>query len=146
MELILFIGLQASGKSTLYQRRFADTHLRLNYDMLKTRHREDITFNACLTGKTPCVIDNTNPTPDERARYVAPARAAGFRIVGYYFHSKVSDCLARNAARPRPVPEVGILGTHRRLVLPRPDEGFDELWHVRIEGSDFVITEWNDEL
>ncbi len=146
MELILLIGLQASGKSTFYAKKFADSHLRLNLDMLKTRHREQVMFDACIAGKTPCVIDNTNPAPEDRARYIAPAKAAGFRVAGYYFHSKVSDCLTRNAARAQPVPEPGLLGTHRRMALPRRDEGFDELWHVRIESGDFVTSEWQDEL
>ncbi len=146
MELILLIGLQASGKSTFYARRFADTHVRLNMDMLKTRHREQVMLDACIKGKTPCVIDNTNPDAEDRARYVAPAKAAGFRVVGYYFHSKVSDCLTRNAARAQPVPEPGLLGTQRRMTLPRRDEGFDELWHVRIENGDFVVSEWQDEI
>ena len=42
MQLILFTGVQASGKSTFYQQYFYHTHLRINLDMLKTRHREKI--------------------------------------------------------------------------------------------------------
>ena len=40
MEAIIFIGIQATGKSAFYQQRFADTHIRLNLDMLKTRRRK----------------------------------------------------------------------------------------------------------
>jgi hypothetical protein len=29
MEAVLFIGIQAAGKSTFYRQRFADTHIRL---------------------------------------------------------------------------------------------------------------------
>ena len=61
MELIIFIGCQASGKSTFFKRYFSDTHIRLNLDMLKTRHRERILFQACLAAKQKCVVDNTNP-------------------------------------------------------------------------------------
>lgn len=60
MQLIIFTGLQASGKSTFYKEYFYKTHLRLNLDMLKTRHREKILFDACLESKSKCVIDNTN--------------------------------------------------------------------------------------
>ncbi|WP_197529108.1 ATP-binding protein [Aeoliella mucimassa] len=40
MEVVVFIGLQASGKSTFYKQRFVDTHMRLNLDMLRTRYRD----------------------------------------------------------------------------------------------------------
>src|SRR3712207_7912749 len=62
----LFRSLQGSGKSTFYARRFADTHVRLNLDMLRTRHREDILLHACLAAQQPFVAANTNPTPPDR--------------------------------------------------------------------------------
>jgi len=68
VELIIFIGIQAVGKSTFYQQRLFNTHIRINLDMLKTRHREQILTNVCLTAKQPFVIDNTNVTRSERAR------------------------------------------------------------------------------
>ena len=81
MQLVLFIGVQASGKSTFYRQRFAESHLRLSLDMLRTRFREAILFDACLEAKQPMVIDNTNPSRQERARYILPAKAAGFEII-----------------------------------------------------------------
>ena len=70
MEAIIFVGLQASGKSTFYLREFYKTHIRLNMDMLKTRYREDILLNACIEGKQKVVIDNTNPSIEERCKYI----------------------------------------------------------------------------
>jgi predicted kinase len=149
MELILFIGLQGSDKSTFYQRRFADTHVRINLDMLKTRHRERLLFEACLAAKQPVVVDNTNPTREERAVYIAAAKAAGFALVGYYFRSTVEDCKRRNELRSpeRVVPLPGLLGAYKRLVLPTRDEGFDQLYHVKIdEAGEFQVAEWSDEV
>jgi predicted kinase len=40
MQAIIFMGIQACGKSTFYHHKFALTHVRINLDMLKTRHRE----------------------------------------------------------------------------------------------------------
>jgi len=37
--MILLMGIQAAGKSEFCKRRFYRTHIRLNLDMLKTRHR-----------------------------------------------------------------------------------------------------------
>src|SRR5688572_1609072 len=66
MECIVFVGIQGSGKSAFFKERFADTHLRINLDMLKTRHREAAFFQLCLETGMRCVIDNTNPTAKER--------------------------------------------------------------------------------
>ncbi len=142
MEAVVFVGIQASGKSTFYQRRFFKTHVRIKLDMLRTRRREELLVRACLEAKQPFVVDNTNPTARDRARYVGPAKAAGFRVVGYYFESEVSEALERNASRPERerVPEVGVRGTHSRLEVPSFGEGFDALYRVRIdERGEFVV-------
>lgn len=145
MELALFIGIPASGKSTFYRRRLVDTHLRLDLDMLRTRHREQILFDACLRAKQAVVIDNCNATAAERARYIAPAQAARFTVVGYYFRARIDDALARNAARlgRARIPDVGVRGTHARLEVPALDEGFDALWYVSMADDDFRVEAWN---
>ena len=89
MEAILFVGIQATGKSTYFKQRFFDTHVRINLDMLRTRHREKLLFDACLVAQQSFVVDNTNLTVEDRAHYVGPARSAGFRVVGYYFQSQI---------------------------------------------------------
>src|SRR5215468_2175144 len=77
MEAVILIGIQGTGKSTFCRERFFSTHIRLNLDMLRTRHRENLLFKACLDAKQPVVIDNTNVGAVERAGYIADARAAG---------------------------------------------------------------------
>ena len=99
MQAVIFVGIQASGKSTFYQQRFFATHVRISLDLLRTRHRERSLLEWCLTHRQPFVVDNTNPTAVERAVYIAPARAADFRVVGYYFESNVPSSMRRNAAR-----------------------------------------------
>lgn len=145
MEAVIFIGIQGTGKSSFYRERFFHTHVRINLDMLKTRNRERLLLRACLEGLQPFVIDNTNPTIEDRARYIAAAREARFKVTGFYFESKVADALRRNAER-RPeqqVPRVGILGTHKKLQVPSIAEGFDHLSYVQIaDDGTFVIQEW----
>jgi predicted kinase len=48
MEIVILMGIPASGKSTFYQQRFSTTHLRINLDMLRTRRRECSLFDWCL--------------------------------------------------------------------------------------------------
>lgn len=149
MELILFIGMQATGKSTFFRERFFNTHIRINLDMLKTRHREKVLIDACITAKQPLVIDKTNPLIEDRAKYIALAKAAGFRVAGYYFASQLHEAMKRNAARApeHRVPDVGLLGTHAKLQLPSRSEGYDALYYVRIAAQDdFTVEEWNDEV
>ena len=149
MEVVLLIGLQASGKSTFCNQTFFDSHVRLNLDMLKTRHREKRLMQVCLETQQPFVVDNTNPTKQDRQRYIGPAKAIGFRVVGYYFQSQVENCKRRNDQRPdeQKVPLPGILGTYGRLEVPDSDEGFDELHYVKIaDDGSFVVEEWSDEV
>lgn len=149
MEAVIFIGLQGAGKSTFYRERFFATHLRINLDMLKTRHRERRFLKACMETCQPCVVDNTNPTLEERQVYIEAAKRSRFRVIGYYFQSKVEDCKRRNEQRPvdERIPMSGILGAAGRLQLPSRAEGFDELHYVRIdENNRFVVEEWKDEV
>ncbi len=145
MEAVLFIGIQAVGKSTFYAQRFRDTHVRINLDMLRTRHREWILVQACLTAKQSFVVDNTNVTAADRARYIGPAQAAGFRVVGYYFPTNLRDAVERNRRRVlrKPIPDRALVGTQRRLEPPSLDEGFDELYTVTISApNQFAVRRW----
>lgn len=149
MEAVIFIGLQGTGKSTFYRERFFATHLRINLDMLKTRDREQRFLQVCIETRQRFVVDNTNPTRANRQVYIEAVKLAGFRVIGYYFQSKIADCQRRNAQRPleQQVPLPGILGAAGRLQLPSKDEGFDELYYVRIdEANQFVVEEWKDEV
>ena len=85
MEAVIFIGIPGSGKSTFFYQRFFETHIHINLDNLKTRHREMILIEDCITKKHSFVVDNTNITTAERFRYIPLAREAGFRVVGYVF-------------------------------------------------------------
>ena len=142
----MFTGIQATGKSTFYKRYFADTHIRINLDMLKTRHREDILLTACIKAKQRFVVDNTNPTVETRQKYIALAQEADeFKIIGYYFQSKLNDAIKRNNTRAGKacIPEKGIRAAYAKLEIPSLSEGFDTLYYVTINSDNtFTIKEW----
>lgn len=141
MEAIVFIGAQASGKSTFYARHFAATHLRLSRDMLRTAHRLDVLFHAALAVKQPLVLDNTHPARTSRARYIDGCRAAGYRVIAYWFDTTAEAALARNQARAESarVPDLAIHGLLAKLEPPSPDEQFDVIYRVTITAPDFVL-------
>jgi predicted kinase len=132
MEAIVLCGMQGSGKTTFYRDRFLDTHVRICMDLVRTRAREAAFLKLCPQTRQPFVVDNTNPTPAARRRYVEAARAAGFRVIGYLVEVDEVEALARNRERAagRRVPVSGVVGTARRLVKPTLEEGFHELWHA----------------
>jgi predicted kinase len=132
MEAVILCGVQGAGKTTLYRDRFVETHVRVGLDLLRTRAREDAFMRLCLQERQRFVVDATNPTAADRRRYVEPARAAGFRVIGYLVEVTDAEALARNAARGggRRVPAAALVGTGRRLLRPTAQEGFDELWHA----------------
>ena len=121
MEVIVLSGVQGSGKTTLYRDRFAATHEHVSLDVLGSRAREAALIAECLEAGRPFVVDNTNPTVADRARYIDPARAAGFKIVCY---------LVEGDGRSVHVGPGTTAATARRFVRPAPEEGFDELFHA----------------
>jgi len=148
VNMILFIGIQATGKSEFYKRNFYKTHIRINLDMLKTRHRERILIEACINAKQSFVIDNTNLTKHERNQYIGEAKNAGFEVIGYYFKSSINEAIERNEQRDgkEKVPLVAMRGSHAKLELPSLSEGYDKLFYVYIDNEIFIVEEYNDDI
>lgn len=147
MQAIIFCGIQATGKTTFYKENFLHSHVRISLDLLRTRHREKIFLEACLQTRQRFVVDNTNPTAVERAKYIELARSAGYEIIGYYFKSNVQEAVVRNMERigQARVPEVGILGTRKRLEIPSYAEGFNSLFYVQAVGAgNFNLRSWEE--
>jgi len=119
MEAVVLIGIQASGKTSFYRQRFFATHVRISLDLLRTPERESALVETCLRIQQRFVVDNTNLTAAERARYLLPARAAGFRVIGYFFAP----------------------------AAPKRSEGFDELYRVWIaRPGEFSLEAWQPAL
>ena len=145
MEAVILAGIQGAGKTTFCKERFFESHIRINLDMLRTRRREKLLFEACLEAKQKLVLDNTNLTREERGKYIVRAKEFGFKIVGYYFQTKIEKAIERNNQRQgkAKIPEKGLRGALKRLQIPIFEEGFDELFYVLInDASQFVVEEF----
>ena len=141
--MVVMIGIPGSGKSTFCDAKFPGWRV-ISRDILRTRHREEQLLADTVASRLPCVIDNTNVSRAERAKFIAAGKAAGYRIVGYYLRSNIDECLKRNARRTGKarIPDAGVRGRAAQLERPGYTEGFDELYYVVIQDGVFVTTLW----
>lgn len=152
MELVIFIGLQAAGKSTFFRTHFASTHELVSKDCFRNNknpsRRQSQLIEAALKDGRSLVVDNTNPTVEDRAAIIQLGRLYKAEIIGYYFKSQVKPSLERNQQREGKarVPDVAIYATMKKLVKPNYAEGFDKLFYVSIAGNgDFKVRAWRKE-
>lgn len=156
-ELVILVGIQASGKTTFYRRRLAGRYLHVSLDNWRgkgnVRKRE---YEAILAGlhaaadsdgdKLGVVVDNTNTTAATRRRYFDHAREFSrqtgrpVRVVAYFFDADLAGCLNRNEQRPAEasvgtpyyVPPPAIRRFHKLLQPPTYQEGFEQIFRARI--------------
>jgi predicted kinase len=154
MELIILIGLQASGKSTLYRTRFADSHELISKDMLrssknKNKNQKQLErIEKALQERCSVVVDNTNITVQDRLPLIEVGRRYNATITGYYFQPHILSSRTRNKQREgkAQVPEKAIFITAHKLEPPSYAEGFDRLYYVRIaKDSTSENPEWKIE-
>ena len=148
MEAVIFIGIQASGKSTFYKEKYFNTHLRVSNDLLKTKNREKLLLEYCIKTQMSLVIDNTNVTKEIRSKYIDIFKDNHIPVIGYYFRTDLKQSLQWNNKRTgiEKIPEVGIRGTNNKLEIPSVDEGFTQLYYVDIIDNKHIIKEWKDEI
>ena len=114
MEAVILVGIQASGSSTFYAQRFADTHVRISRDLLGTRARERQLLEECLGGAT--VRGGQHQRAGGGARAIHRAGAGG------------GDRVADGSARIRAQPSHATGWREGRAVIPIPG-----IWHLQSE-------------
>lgn len=135
-RIVLLVGLPGSGKSTW---AFGKKGV-LSSDALRDLLADDPNnqniharvFRAMryllkqrLDLKRPMTyIDATNLTPWERRPYIKLARSFACEIEAIFFDVPVEECIRRNRARDRIVPDEVIREMAERLVPPDIAEGF----------------------
>lgn len=145
--MILFIGIQASGKTSFYRKYFADKYEHISLDVLNTRNKERLAIKQCIGQGKSFVVDNTNPQKTDREKYIVAAKGQGYQVIGYYFKSSIRDCIERNEQREGKVkvPRCAIAATSGKLELPNYLEGFDKIYYVFMENGDVKVEDWRDE-
>ena len=133
LELVVMVGVQGSGKSTLVQGRLAATHEVVSKDHWPNARRREqrqqrVVREFLMAGKA-VVVDNTNPSSEDRAPLVDIARELGVPVRAIFVDTPQAVALARNRARAGRalVPDAGFFATLRRLIPPTTAEGFDSV-------------------
>ncbi|PYQ15925.1 MAG: kinase [Acidobacteria bacterium] len=143
-ELAILVGLPGAGKTSFVRSRLAG-HVHVSKDLMRharNRNERQLALVAqALAARRSLVVDNTNLRVADRAPLIAAARAAGARVVGYFFDATAKECLERNRSREgrARVPDVAIHIARARLELPARGEGFDALFIVRAEAGEFQV-------
>jgi predicted kinase len=142
-EVVIVIGLPASGKSTFGRERFG-AHALVSKDLMPRSARDKGERQAreieqALGAGGSVLVDNTNPRVEDRAPLIAMARRFGARAIGYFFPPDVSASLYRNERRAPKVPKVAIFLARKRMQPPSLAEGFDELYEVRLSERGFEV-------
>jgi predicted kinase len=131
------VGLQGSGKTTWVARHLAGTHVVVSKDHWPNARRREARQRRVVAGLladgASVVVDNTNPSPEDRAPLVAAARDAGVPVRAVLVDTAPEICRARNDAREgrSRVPPVGVFATLARFVPPSTAEGFERIDVVR---------------
>jgi predicted kinase len=146
LEMIIFIGIPASGKSTFYEQNFSETHTHISLDVLKTRNRENKMLEETFALGKSCVIDNTNVSIEERKKYIDAGKKHDYKVTGFYFRSAVDECRIRNNQRlgKKRVPSTALLNKAAHLERPSKEEGFDELYYVTLNNGDFEVNPYKE--
>ena len=135
MQVIIFVGLPGSGKSTYYKEHFLNTHLRISNDLLKTKNREKLLLEFCKDTNMSFVIDNTNVQKTDRAKYLEIIKdwKQDVSIKCIYFECDVPTCVKRNAGRTGKdrIPDCAIYSKAKIFEEPTIEEGFDEIQIIK---------------
>ena len=144
--MAIMTGIQASGKSA-FCKGYLPAYVRINLDTLHTRNKENMAIDEAFQSGKDIVIDNTNPTVEDRRKYILRAKEKGYRVVGYFMQSRLQECVTRNEQREgkEKVPSKAIAATSNKLEIPSYEEGFDELYFVRLTDTGMVVDAWSEE-
>ncbi len=143
--IIIMMGIQGSGKSTFCAKNFPE-YTRINLDTLRTRKKEKDALWLAINRKENIIIDNTNPTASDRKKYIEAGKASQYRIIGYFMQSRLQECIEQNDSRQgkEKIPSIAIACTSNKLEMPGYEEGFDELYFVKITDAGFFVSKWRE--
>ncbi|XP_036602152.1 bifunctional polynucleotide phosphatase/kinase [Trichosurus vulpecula] len=136
-EMVVAVGFPAAGKSTFLQEHLVSAgYVYANRDTLGSWQKCVAVCTEALKAGGQAVVDNTNPDPASRARYISCAKDAG--VPCRCFHFTASLDLARHNNRFRemigslhpPVSDMVMFSYRKQFVAPSLTEGFSQILEI----------------
>ncbi|PGH07832.1 polynucleotide kinase 3'-phosphatase [Blastomyces parvus] len=147
LELVIFCGSPASGKSTFYWKYLERLgYKRVNQDILKSRSNCLKVAKEYLQAGESVAVDNTNAGTETRAFWIDLAKEVNVPIRCIYLSTPPQICRnndALRAANPQDeslnpesrssLPGIAFGDFHRRFQAPTLSEGFQDITHVEFK-------------
>lgn len=144
-EMILLVGPPASGKSRFCSKYFPK-YVRINRDTLKTKAKCIKAAKEALGMGKSVIIDNTNPTADNRAEYIGLLSSMGIgdrvsvRAIVFDISKEMAYHLNQirvimTKGERRAIPKVGFNMFYKRFQSPMKVEGIDEIVRIPFQAN-----------
>jgi DNA 3'-phosphatase len=147
-HLVIMVGSPASGKSYYSLELEKKGFVRINKDTMKTDKVAEKAFNAAFKDGRNIVVDNTNPTKEARAKWIAAAKKASYSVtvVWMNFPMPVVEFLDnyriyKNKNQDTHVPAVAMRVYYKKLEAPTQDE-CDNLVEVKTINNTEMLSVW----
>ncbi|XP_044523049.1 bifunctional polynucleotide phosphatase/kinase [Gracilinanus agilis] len=136
-EIVVAVGFPAAGKSTFLQKHLVSAgYVYANRDTLGSWQKCVAVCTEALKAGGRAVVDNTNPDPASRARYVSCAKDAGVPCRCFHFTASLELARHNNRFRemigsPHPaVSDMVMFSYRKQFVAPSLAEGFSQILEI----------------
>uniref|UniRef100_A0A673IMI7 Bifunctional polynucleotide phosphatase/kinase-like n=1 Tax=Sinocyclocheilus rhinocerous TaxID=307959 RepID=A0A673IMI7_9TELE len=143
-EVIVAVGFPGSGKSTLFQTHIIPKgYAYVNRDILGSWQQCVSACERALKEGRSVAVDNTNPDPESRKRYIDVSQSAGVPCRCFNFTASLEQAKHNNrfremvpsATKHVPVNDMVIHSYRKKFVAPSLSEGFSEILQIHFVPS-----------
>lgn len=151
-KIIIYCGLPGCGKSTFSKTETPDAVV-LCPDLFRMeitgrqyfQPAEDLvwavlkTTARVLARTRPVIIDGTHVSVSNRYQWLAIGSQIGVPVECYWFDISFEQCCKQNRLRQMIVPDEVIQNMLNRFQIPSYEEGFESIFRIQRESSDYSI-------